>query len=413
MESVAFEQLASADLVVDRVYAGGQAKHQGDDPIFQLLPVGNAGGFRYRGSVVNQSVQLLALYTTLADPEWPDSLDLATGAFTYYGDNKSAGRELHDTPRRGNLLLRHLFEASLTMTGRETVPPILLFSKAGSGRDVVFRGLLVPGHPASAWDESLVAIWRSTGESRFQNYRSKFTVLDERVVSRAWIDDVIRGDPNSGNAPETWSDWKRTGLPVPLRAPRPLALRTREEQMPNTVEGSAVLHTIHEHFAERPHDFEHCAAQIWLMLAPATDELEVTRASRDGGRDAIGQYRIGPPSEQIRIDFALEAKCYAPTNSVGVRELSRLISRLRHRNFGVLVTTSYVHPQAYRELREDQHPVAIVAGRDVVDALRQNGLGDRERVKAWLEAEFPVRPSRVEIGWADTIDPMLSKGGSA
>jgi hypothetical protein len=33
----------------------------------------------------------------------------------------------------------------------------------------------------------------------------------------------------------------------------------------------------------------------------------------------------------------------------GVREMSRLISRLRHRQFGVLVTTSYVDNQAYRE----------------------------------------------------------------
>ncbi|MCP1762460.1 O-acetyl-ADP-ribose deacetylase (regulator of RNase III) [Bradyrhizobium japonicum] len=36
----------------------------------------------------------------------------------------------------------------------------------------------------------------------------------------------------------------------------------------------------------------------------------------------------------------LEAKCYGSGNSVGVREMSRLISRLRHRQFGVLVTTS-------------------------------------------------------------------------
>jgi hypothetical protein len=56
----------------------------------------------------------------------------------------------------------------------------------------------------------------------------------------------------------------------------------------------------------------------------------VTRPSVDGGRDAIGTYRVGPLADRIALDFALEAKCYAPENGVGVKELSRLISRLRH-----------------------------------------------------------------------------------
>jgi Restriction endonuclease len=42
-------------------------------------------------------------------------------------------------------------------------------------------------------------------------------------------------------------------------------------------------------------------------------------------------------------------------NSVGVKELARLISRIKHREFGVLVTTSYVNEQAYREVRDDGH----------------------------------------------------------
>jgi Restriction endonuclease len=44
-------------------------------------------------------------------------------------------------------------------------------------------------------------------------------------------------------------------------------------------------------------------------------------------------------------------------SGVGVKELSRLISRLRHRQFGILVTTSYLGHQAYEELRSDRHPV--------------------------------------------------------
>jgi hypothetical protein len=55
----------------------------------------------------------------------------------------------------------------------------------------------------------------------------------------------------------------------------------------------------------------------------------------------------------------MEAKCYSPNHSVGVHEMSRLISRIKHRQFGALVTTSYVNNQAYKEVKEDQHPILI------------------------------------------------------
>lgn len=95
------------------------------------------------------------------------------------------------------------------------------------------------------------------------------------------------------------------------------------------------------------------------------------------------------------MTIALEAKCYGPSNSVGVRELSRLISRLRHRQFGVLVTTSYVDLQAYREIKEDQHPILIISGSDIVEILRGHGRPDAQHVLAWLATEFPLEEAEV------------------
>ena len=97
------------------------------------------------------------------------------------------------------------------------------------------------------------------------------------------------------------------------------------------------------------------------------------------------------------VDFAMEAKCYAPTNAVGVRELSRLISRLRHRQFGIMVTTSFVHDQAYREIKEDTHPIIIVSGVDIVGLLRTQGLGTLLDVRSWLDREIHERSSEVFI----------------
>ena len=76
------------------------------------------------------------------------------------------------------------------------MPPFLLFEKETiAGRDVRFRGLMVPGSPLVLADEQLVAIWRNRQGQRFQNYRATFTVLDQSVVSRTWVDNVLAGHP--------------------------------------------------------------------------------------------------------------------------------------------------------------------------------------------------------------------------
>lgn len=132
---VPFADLPSADLIVDRQYDGGTSGTVADDPLARLLPVGNQGGFRYAGSPRKGTIRLVVLYTTATQIDWPDSLDPQMGVFTYYGDNRSAGRELHDTQRGGNLLLRDAFEHSHgSAEQRRSVPPFLLFEKAALGR---------------------------------------------------------------------------------------------------------------------------------------------------------------------------------------------------------------------------------------------------------------------------------------
>jgi hypothetical protein len=75
--------------------------------------------------------------------------------------------------------------------------------------------------------------------------------------------------------------------------------------------------------------------------------------------------------------------------SVGVKDVSRLISRLRHRQFGILVTTSFVGPSAYKEIKDDGHPIIVLAASDIAQLFRKQGLDDPRKVKSWLEQEFP------------------------
>jgi hypothetical protein len=45
------------------------------------------------GSAARDTARLVVLYTSGAEPDWPDYLDPYTGAFTYFGDNRSPSRE--------------------------------------------------------------------------------------------------------------------------------------------------------------------------------------------------------------------------------------------------------------------------------------------------------------------------------
>lgn len=392
--AISFGELSTSDLNLETVYLGGNYGNVKDDPIDPLVPgVGNQGGIRYAGSPWQRAVRVCVLYTTGTVPDWPDSLDPQTGLFTYYGDNKQPGRELHETTRGGNLLLRDAFDAAHgpSREDRLRVPPFLLFEKASPGRAVRFRGLLAPGSPRLNPDEELVAIWRSRNGLRFQNYRAVFTVLDVNTVSRSWLSAIGSGEPSTNDdCPEAWREWVEGRAYQALVAKAATVIPTPAQQQPSDSVGRAMLQVIQRHFEDRPTDFEECAVEIWRMIAPGTGDCDVTRPSRDGGRDAVGLYPLGPTRDQIYVEFALEAKCYAPTTTVGVKEISRLISRIRPRNFGVFLTLSHFGTQAYEEVRSDQHPIALVCGRDVVDILREKGYGDVSLVQAWLDSRFPA-----------------------
>lgn len=106
-------------------------------------------------------------------------------------------------------------------------------------------------------------------------------------------------------------------------------------------------------------------------------DFKLTRPWRNGGRDAIGYYSInggGKVNASLKIDCALEAKCYAENNGVGVKQMSRLIFRIWYRQFGVLITTSYVDKQAYQEIVEDGHPILIVTATDITRIHRMNSI---------------------------------------
>jgi hypothetical protein len=258
------------------------------------------------------------------------------------------------------------------------------------GRDVVFRGLAAPGAEALMPMDDLVAVWKTKEGSRFQNYRAVLTLLDCETISRQWIEGLRPGATLGQGCPDAWRLWVERGVYRALESTPTINYRPKKQQLPHTESDRQLIRATHEHFRSRPHSFEECAATLWQMAAPPGTTYALTRPTRDGGRDAIGAFPIGPLADPIRIDFALEAKCYALSNAVGVADIARLISRIRHRQFGVFVTTSFVGEQAYEEIRQDEHPVVLISSGDIADILRTRQLGALDTLKAWLQQRFPV-----------------------
>jgi hypothetical protein len=389
----AFDELLSAELFVDAVYEGGSDTNMKAEPLRKVFPkLGTSGGFRK----VNRTdgtgkPAYVVLYTSMEELEWPDNLDEETGVFRYYGDNRLPGRGILDTKLRGNALLEDVFAKLHTLSNLEDIPPFFVFKKTGRGRDVQFLGLAAPGNPRISPDKDLVAFWRTMKEYRFQNYEAYFTILDTKnsAISRRWLQALIEDHENSLQyAPTVWKEfiaYGRDGISA-LKAKKILDIPTRYDQLQNDEEGTRCLEAIRSHYKTDPFGFEQCAIDLVSKMDNRFVSFDLTRPWRDGGRDALGYYAIGSggkANRPLRIDCALEAKCYGLKNAVGVRQMSRLISRIRYRQFGIMVTTSYVDSQAYKEVIEDGHPILIVTASDIGTILRNSAI-TTGNITSWL-----------------------------
>ncbi|MCL0055904.1 restriction endonuclease [Dehalococcoidia bacterium] len=397
MKVISFAELSNTDLTVDALYEGGSFGSIRDEPLSKLLSIQNLGGFRYSGTGGNKN--FVVLYSSGENPDWPDSLDVSTGIFRYFGDNREQG-DIHETERRGNLLLKECFDA-VHLGSRLNVPPFFIFAKAPtekSSRTVQFRGLAVPGSKHHSPQDDLVAVWRSSAGNRFQNYISMFTILDENIISRDWIQDLLNGVKNSNHAPDSWRRWVETGTYTPLKSEPNTNIRSREQQTPSDLNRRSMLETIYRHFSQSPTDFESFAAEVYTLMNSGRAVVDtITRPTSDGGRDALGKYQLGLDEDPVWINFALEAKCYNPgldgsskASVCGVRSIARLASRLRYREFGIIVTTSYFGKQAYEEIRSDGTPIILICGKDIVDILVNNDINTSEKIRDKLTTEYPV-----------------------
>ena len=389
---VKFQDLKKSNLLVDTIYEGGTTGNKKSEVLSKLMHVSNSGGFRKCKKNVNgkkiKEVAYVCIFSTGEELEWRDELDRTLGRFTYWGDNRIAGNPICKTSLGGNAFLQDIFNNN-SLGLRKKVAPVFVFQKAG-GNDMIFLGLAVPGDVRMRPQDSLVAVWAQNNKGRYQNYKSIFTILDVSEIDRRWLHDLEYNDGYASEyAPKVWKKWVDKGTYTPLITEKnPIQYRRKNEQIPSpSSEEFKMLKTIIDYFSD-PYDFEECACKIAQIMDPNIIQISTTIRVRDGGRDANGKYRVGNLSNGIELDFALEAKRYDINNSVGVKETSRLISRIKNRQFGIIVTTSYVGDQAYKEIIEDQHPIIIISGKDIVEILMNAGISTTTLVEDWLKANF-------------------------
>lgn len=356
--------------------------------------INNAAGFRVvaksgipakAGRKRASDLAFVVLVTTFGESEWPDTLDLETGHFTYYGDNRHPGTDTNKTSLGGNSLLDDVYDL-LHRGERASLPPLLIFQslKVDRKAHMKFLGLAAPGADGLTASDDLVSVWRIKDRSRFTNKKARMTVLRAPRITRKWLIDLVHGVPSieSPHCPDEWRHWVRTGFYQALEAQKPRIPREKKHQMPLDSFEKQILRTLFEELDDR--EFEYAAAELVKLMDERFIELEVTPKSRDGGRDVIGLYRVGHDQHQLRLSVFVEAKRWNPSQGVGVKPVSRLISRIKHRDLGVFITTSYFDKQVQRELIDDNHPVLLVSGGDIARLLALKGLS-KGQLKEWVE----------------------------
>ncbi len=407
------EERAGKHLYLDRVYKSEiKGTPYQKDIVSKIFKVRNQGGFRFPAPTGEDKniYSYCVLASSGRELYWKDEADEHFGAFVYFGDQNRPGFDILDTALRGNKLLADVFNRALVNTKeeRKKIPPIFVFQKHGSGSDVIFKGLLVPGLDGMVPEDWLTAFYTKIHRSdvSFLNFKAYFTILDTTEGSEAepnssgisleWLTDIENGQAyESRFAPKAWKKYIDSGVrkaikPFVHAEPYP----SREQQMPFTEEGKKMLTYLHQYFIniDGGFSFEHFAIKTLRSMYPQITMLEATRKYDDGGVDGIGKYQVFKSVENsIQLDFYVQAKCYGARNSVNTKDTSRLISRIKGRDFGILFTTSYIAKQAYEEIIEDKHPIGFVTGGDIISHLiKRMQIRDLEELKDYLSREYPA-----------------------
>lgn len=214
---VEFNDLSNSNLIVNEIYKGGKASGKGSEVLHKLFPgISNSGGFRIKQGENPKRDYFCILYADNKHKEWINVFESSTGKFTYYGDNKDVNIPIENVSKKGISLLKRVND-HFKKENRKSIPPIFVFVKGKVGWDIRFIGIAVPGFIEDQPTKFLEEVSYDEGEGQVANYKSIYTILDVRVISREWINDVMEGRAyESKHVPLNWKIWVDKGIYIPL-----------------------------------------------------------------------------------------------------------------------------------------------------------------------------------------------------
>lgn len=317
---------------------------------------------------------------------WHDVFDLDYGHVRYFGDHK-ADLEKPVGTTVGNAALLEAFEAhqAPTKDGRTAAAPLLLFrSTSKNGR--------VKGYVEFCGVGLVERVERTVqvgGPVRrtFTNYVFDLVVIDlsaeDDAVDWDWI--TARRDPTVSDAdalskaPAGWREWVEHGhsvLPrVRRRVARSRVVKVRDQRPEADSKLAADLDQVYRRFDDQKHAFEALASAVAARVMRGSGHSYVegwlTRRSGDGGADFVGRLELGSGLAGTRLVVLGQAKCIKPDSLVSAEQIARVVARLQRGWIGVYVTTGGYSEPAQLEIVEDQYPIVLINGLDLVKELRQ------------------------------------------
>ncbi|WP_042365997.1 restriction endonuclease [Streptacidiphilus neutrinimicus] len=342
---------------------------------------------------------------------WHDVFDLDHGHVRYFGDHKvNTDKPVGGTT--GNSALLDAFDEhqAPTAAGRAAAAPLLLFRS-------VSRNGKVKGHVDFCGVGLIeraerVVQWAGQARSTFTNYVFDLAVIDLSAegdkLDWEWI--TARRDPGRSDAdvlklaPAAWREWVKHGhsvLPqVRRRVARSSVVKVRDQRPTVGSSAAADLQAVYQRFDGNKHAFEALASAVAarVMRASGHGYLEgwLTRRSGDGGADFVGRIDLGRGLAGTKLVVLGQAKCVKPDSLISAEQIARVVARLQRGWIGVYVTTGSYSEPAQLEMVEDQYPIVLINGQDLVKELREIAREDHGGdLSACVEHLLSGRPLEV------------------
>ncbi len=322
---------------------------------------------------------------------WHDVFDVDNGHVRYFGDHKpETMKPVGGTT--GNAALLEAFDSHQAPTpeGRAAAAPLLLFrSVPHNGRD---KGQVQFCGAALIERAERVVQWGGATKTTFTNYVFDLAVIDlteeDDKLSWDWI--TARRDPGRSDAeilklaPAAWRGWVKHGhsvLPkVRRRVARSQVVKVRDQRPTAGSSIEADLQAVYQRFDDDKHAFEILAAVVAEKVMRGSGhsykEGWLTRRSGDGGADFVGRLDLGSGLAGTKLVVLGQAKCIKPDSLVSAEQIARVVARLNRGWIGVYVTTGSYSEPAQLEMVEDQYPVVLINGQDLVRELREIAVQD-------------------------------------